>query len=69
MFIINKKPAEAAKEKGYAKCPEDFVKLQPGQEAVAWKDGEDWQIETRTNDTDVIKAALLKAGCKVTSWN
>lgn len=69
MFIINQKPGEAAKEKGFARFPEDYARLQPGQVATAWKDGDDWQIETTTNDTDAIKAALLRAGCKVTAWN
>lgn len=32
--------------KGHACYPEDFPHLRPGQDFVAWRSGEDWEIET-----------------------
>ena len=46
MFKINTIPGQAAREKGYARYPEDFPHLRPGESFTAWKAGEDWEIET-----------------------
>lgn len=62
MYIFNQAPGRAAQVKGFARFPEDFARLQPGQSAVAWKDGGDWQIETTGRDMAAIKAALRAAG-------
>ncbi len=46
MFYINTIPARAAKEKGYARYPEDFPHLTHGTDFAAWRSGDDWEIET-----------------------
>lgn len=57
MYHINTIPGEAAKAKGHASYPEDFPHLQPGQDFVAWKVGEDWEIET-TLDGEALRQRL-----------
>ena len=46
MFRINTIPGESARRKGYASYPQDFPHLVPGKDFVAWKVGEDFEIET-----------------------
>lgn len=57
MYNINTIPGKAAKVKGHASYPEDFPHLQPGQDFVAWKVGEDWEIET-TLDGEALRQRL-----------
>lgn len=57
MYYINTIPGEAAKAKGHASYPEDFPHLQPGRDFVAWKVGEDWEIET-TLDGEALRQRL-----------
>lgn len=57
MYHINTIPGEAAKVKRHASYPEDFPHLQPGQDFVAWKVGEDWEIET-TLDGEALRQRL-----------
>ena len=46
MFRINTAAGEAMSRKGHPCYPEDFPHLPPGQDFVAWRSGEDWEIET-----------------------
>lgn len=46
MYVINKIPGAAAKEKGYASYPEDFPHLEPGEDFKAWRAGGNIEIET-----------------------
>lgn len=46
MYRINTLPGEAAKIKGFASYPEDFPHLHPGEDFIAWRAGEHWEIET-----------------------
>ena len=46
MFKINTIPGQAAREKGYARYPEDFPHLTHGADFAAWRSGDDWEIET-----------------------
>lgn len=57
MYHINTIPGEAAKAKGHASYPEDFPHLRSGQDFVAWKVGEDWEIET-TLDGEALRQRL-----------
>ena len=49
MFLINTAPAQAAREKGFARYPDDYPHLAPGEEFAAWQSGNDWEIETTLN--------------------
>ena len=44
MFKINTIPGQAAREKGYARYPEDFPHLTHDADLAAWKSGDDWEI-------------------------
>lgn len=46
MYHINTIPGKATKAKGGASYPEDFLHQRPGEDFVAWKVGEDWEVET-----------------------
>lgn len=58
MYRINTIAGEAMARKGHATYPEDFPHLPPGQDFVAWKSGEDWEIET------TLKGAAFEARLK-----
>lgn len=62
MFRINTIPGEAARRKGHASYPEDFPHLGPGKDFVAWKAGEDFEIETTLGSKALY--ARLKAFCE-----
>ncbi len=49
MYRINSIPGKAAQIKGYASYPEDFPHLHHGEDFTAWRNGEDWEIETTLN--------------------
>lgn len=55
MYIINRIPEKAQKEKGYAKYPDDFPHLADGKKFAAWKNGENWEIETILNGKELKK--------------
>ena len=55
MYIINRIPEKAQKEKGYAKYPDDFPHLAGGEKFVAWKTGENWEIETVLSGDELKK--------------
>ena len=54
MFHINTVPGQAAKQKGFARYPEDFPHLAPGEDFSAWRSGDDWEIETTLVDKELI---------------
>lgn len=54
MYYINTIPGKAAAEKGYARYPDDFPHLMPGQEFAAWRSGADWEIETTLQAREII---------------
>lgn len=55
VFHINTAPGEAMAQKGHASFPEDFTRLMPGEDFVAWRVEDGWEVETILDD-----AALLK---------
>lgn len=59
MFRINMKAGEAAARKGHASCPDDFQRLRPGENFIAWRVGQDWEIETTLTGEPLF--AQLKA--------
>lgn len=66
MLKINTAAGRAAKLKGCAVFPDDFERLKEG-DFIIWRDGDDWEIETRLEDLDIISAktkeALQARGC------
>lgn len=59
MYYINIIPGKAAAERGYARDPKDFPHLKPGQKFVAWRVGDDWEIESTLPREELI--ARIKA--------
>lgn len=59
---INTAPGEAMARKGHASYPEDFPHLRSGEDFVAWRVGENWEVETTLNGRALLKRlkALLK---------
>ena len=57
MYHINTIPGKAAKAKGRASYSEDFQHQRPREDFVAWKVGEDWEVET-TLDGEVLYQRL-----------
>ena len=57
MFIINQKAGEAARQRGFARFPEDFEKLGRGTNSafIWWRDGENIKIETTLNGENLQK--------------
>ena len=55
MYIINRIPEKAQKEKGYAKYPDDFPHLTDDKKFIAWKNGENWEIETILSGEELKK--------------
>lgn len=46
MYIINRIPGMAAKEKGYAAYPEDFPHLNNGEDFEMWRSGKNIEVES-----------------------
>ncbi len=61
MYIFNEKAEKAVKEKGFARFPEDFERLRPGQSFTFWKDGDNVKIETVLPASE-LKTAMRRAG-------
>lgn len=51
IYRINTVPQEAERQKGFATFPEDFPHLKVGEDFMAWKSGNDWEIETTLSGT------------------
>lgn len=60
MFKINTAAGKAAELRGYAIFPDDFARLKNG-DFIMWRDGDNWEIETRLEDLVVISAKTKEA--------
>lgn len=54
MYYINSSAQKAFENKGFAKFPEDFQRLKPGEVFTMWKNGNDYEIETILEDASII---------------
>lgn len=64
VYHINTAAGEAAARKGHASYPEDFPRLRPGEDFVAWRVDGDWEIETTLDGAALFERleALHKRG-------
>ena len=59
MYYINTMAGKAMARKGHASYPDDFQRLRPGENFIAWRVGQDWEIETLLTGETLL--ARLKA--------
>lgn len=55
VYHINTAAGVAMARKGHASYPEDFPHLRFGEDFVAWRVGESWEIETTLNGKSLLK--------------